>query len=146
MLHLHRACMVSSDYFLKCLQFSSWLRTSKVQRLLLVVGELTPLVARFRYTFSEGRIGFYMTQLPAAQSNSVWQSFQKAFRSHILFGLNFSFLLLLCYYLTLLNHSSFFYGFLFQQVNRAQYCILFFTKTKSLGNSGRSREWYRVSK
>ena len=37
MLHLlHQACMINSDYFLKCLQFSSWFRTSKLRRLLLV--------------------------------------------------------------------------------------------------------------
>ena len=39
MLPLHQACMVNSDYFLKCLQFSSWFRTSKLQRLLLVHAE-----------------------------------------------------------------------------------------------------------
>lgn len=61
---------------------------------MLVVGELTPLVTRFRDIFSERRIGVYMTQLLAAPSNSGRQSFQKAFRSHILIGLRFFFFFL----------------------------------------------------
>lgn len=55
MLPFHVARIISSDYFLKCLQFSSWLRASVLQRLLLVAGELMPLVTRCRYPFPEGR-------------------------------------------------------------------------------------------